>query len=115
VHDGVRADAAIGVLLASEPEHVHFRLLEVEHLAVQLPGQRRSPRAMKGVVVVVEPHAVVKEGEQKHERRVGAGCLGNEREPSCCDPLPVALAVYRRILPRRPLKDGGPEPFGVRY
>src|SRR5215217_431462 len=60
-------------------------------------------------------HGVVKDSEQEHERRVGAGRLGKESEGRSGDPLPVALAVYGRVLARRPLENGLHEPCGVRY
>lgn len=41
----------------------------------------------------------MEEGEQEHERRVGTGRLGKEGQTGRGDPLPVAFAVYRRILP----------------
>jgi hypothetical protein len=66
-------------------------------------------------VAVVEPHGIVEEGEQEHERRVGAGGLGKEGETCGGDPPPVTLAVQERILARGPLEDGVYEPCGVRY
>jgi len=45
----------------------------------------------------------VKEGEQEYERRVGVGYSGKEGEPGRGNPLPVALAVYGRILACGPL------------
>ncbi len=111
----VPSDAAVGVLLAGELQQVHLRVLQVERLASQIPGQGRPPRAVQGVVAVVEPHGVVEEGEQEHNRRVGARRLGKEGEARRGDPPPVALAVQERILARGPLEDGGNEPCGVRY
>jgi hypothetical protein len=67
------------------------------------------------VVIIVEPHGVVKEGKQEYERRVSAGRLGKESKIRRGNPLPVALTVYGRILARRPLEDGVHEPSGVRY
>jgi hypothetical protein len=52
------------VLLAGEPQQFHLRLLKVESLAAQLPGQRRSPRAVQWAVVVVEPHGDVASASQ---------------------------------------------------
>ena len=68
------------------------------HRAAQLAGQRRSSWAVKRVMVFVEPNGIVKEGEQENECRVGVGYLRKEGEPGRGDPLPVALAVYGRIL-----------------
>jgi hypothetical protein len=68
------------VLLAGELEPFHLRVPEVERMAAQLPSQRRSPRTVQGIVVIVEPHGIVKEGEQEHERRVGVGHLRKEGE-----------------------------------
>jgi hypothetical protein len=55
---------------------------------------------VQGIVVIVEPHRIVKQGEQEYEHRVGVGYLGTEGKPGRGDPLPVALAVYGRILAR---------------
>jgi hypothetical protein len=63
----------------------------------------------------VQPHRIVKEGEQEHERRVGTGRLGKEGQTGRGDPLPVAFTVYGRIFACGPLKDGVHEPSGVRY
>jgi hypothetical protein len=52
------------------------------------------------IVAVVEPHGIVKQGEQEHDRRVGAGGLGKEGEACGGYPPPVALAVKGRILAR---------------
>jgi hypothetical protein len=70
---------------------------------------------VQGVVAIVEPHGVVEEGEQEHERRVGVGRLGKEGEGRSGDPLPVALAVYGGMLARGPLEDCVHESCGVRY
>src|SRR5215212_3957374 len=70
------AEAAVGVLLAGERQQVHLLVPEVERPAAQLPGQNRRPRAVHGVEAVVEPHRIVKEGEQERESRVGARRLG---------------------------------------
>jgi hypothetical protein len=70
---------------------------------------------VQGIVIIVQPDGIVEEGEQKYERRVGGGCLRKERDVGRSDPLPVAFAVYGRILARGPLKDGGYKPSGIRY
>jgi hypothetical protein len=114
-HGRVRAQAAVGMLLAGKTQQIHLLALKVEHLSAQLPGQLCSPRAVQGVLVVVEPHGVVKEGEQENERRVDAWRLREKREPCRGDPLPVAFAVYRGILARGPFEDGSHEPSGVGY
>jgi hypothetical protein len=85
------------VLLAGELEPFHLRVPEVERMAAQVPSQRRSPRTVQGIVVIIEPHGIVKEGEQEYERRVGAGYLRKEGEFGRGDTLPVAFTVYGRI------------------
>ena len=70
---------------------------------------------MLGVVVIIQPHGIVEEGEQEHERRVGTGRLGKEGQTGRGDPLPVAFAVYERILARGLLEDSLHESSGVRY
>jgi len=49
-------------------------------------------------MVFVEPNGIVKEGEQENECWVGVGYLRKEGDPGRGDSLPVALAVYGRIL-----------------
>jgi hypothetical protein len=66
-------------------------------------------------VAIVEPHGVVKEGEQEHKCWVGVGRLGKEGEGRSGDPLPVALAVYGGMLACGPFEYGVHESCGVRY
>jgi len=53
---------------------------------------------VQGIVVIVEPHGIVKESEQEYACRIGVGYLRKEGDPGRGDPLPVAFAVYGRIL-----------------
>src|SRR5918997_1345368 len=111
----VFAEFAVGVFFAGERQQLHLLVPEVVGTTTQVPGQDRGPRAVHGVDTVVDPHGVVKEGEQEDERGVGVRRLRQEGEARRADPFPVVLTVYGRVLARGPLENGVNEPGGIRY
>jgi hypothetical protein len=73
-------------------------------------------------VVIVEPHGIVKEGEQEYERRVGVGYSGRRASPAAAtlfqwlspcmeETLPVDLSrTASTSLPAPGMETRAPEP-----
>lgn len=78
---------------------------KAEPAEIEITHEGRAPLAVTGIVVVPDPPSVVKNSEERHDRRVASRSQVREVKADRGDVAPVILAVERRVARSRDRSD----------